>query len=196
MPYYFILYAVGVGGKTMKILILNGSPRLNGNTSFALSAIAEGVSKNTQHCVEIINAAKLKVGGCTACDACKTNGGNCIMRDDSRSVIDKIYAADAVIFGTPVYWWGISAQLKAVLDKFYSKTAQFKEQNKKIGVIAIGASAFPSKQYELIHDQFKCVCDFLGWEMMFGLSFSAAAPDDLKKSEAAVKEISEVWKKF
>ncbi len=178
----------------MKILILNGSPREQGNTSYALSKVAEGLSANTGHEVEIINVTKLKVGGCTACEACKVNGGNCVMKDDSRSVIDKVYAADAVIFGSPVYYFGISSQLKAVLDKFHSKSGDFKRQRKKIGVIAVGEDEITDKQYELINDHFGCVCKYLGWEKVFGFSYSAGKPDDLQKSETASAELSEVWK--
>ncbi len=178
----------------MKILILNGSPRLNGNTSYALCAIAEGAEKNTKHEVEIIDVARLKIGGCTACNACKSNGGHCVACDDTKCFIEKVYAADAVIFGTPVYWWGISSQLKAALDKFYSKTAQFKAQNKIVGLVAIGGSAVSNKQYELIHDQFRCITDFLGWDLKLNLSYSASAPDDLRKSARAAEELSEAWK--
>lgn len=178
----------------MKILILNGSPRLNGNTSYALSKIAEGLSANTQHEVEIINVTKIKVGGCTACEACKTNGGNCVMKDDSKSVIDKVYEADAVIFGSPVYYFGISAQLKAVLDKFHSKSGAFKQQNKKLGFVAVGEDDITEKQYELINDHFACVSNYLGWEKVFGFSYSAGHADDLKKSETAATELAEAWK--
>jgi len=178
----------------MKILILNGSPRLNGNTNFALSAIADGITRNSNHCVEIINVTKLKVGGCTACNACKENGGNCIMKDDSKCIIDKVYSFDALIIGTPVYWWGMSSQMKAVIDKFYSKTAQFKEQNKKIGIVVIGTGAVANKQYELIHEQFNCISGFLGWDKIFGFSYSASAQGDLQKSETAVQELSEAWR--
>jgi len=178
----------------VKILILKGSPRLNGNTSYAMSALADGLLKNTQHEVEIINVTRLKIGGCVACDACAKNGGNCVMKDDTKSVIDKICAADAVIFGSPIYWFGISAQLKAVLDKFHSRSTLFKKQTKKLGFVAIGEEEITDKQYELIGGQFDCVCDYLGWEKIFGFSYSASAPDDLKKSESAEMELSEAWK--
>lgn len=180
----------------MKILILNGSPRANGNTSYAISEVARGISANTSHEVEIINVTKLKVGGCTACEACAKNGGNCVMQDDSKSVIDKIYAADAVIFASPVYYFGISAQLKAVLDKFHSRSGLFKKQSKKLGVIAIGADELEEKQYELINDHFGCICEYLGWEKVFGLSYSANERDELRKSVSAAAELSEVWKRL
>lgn len=181
-------------GETMKILILNGSPRLKGNTSYALSAIAEGITKNTEHEVELLNVTRLKVSGCVACNACAKNGGDCIMKDDTKSVIDKVYAADFVIFGSPVYYFGISSQLKAVLDKFHSRSAMFKSQSKKLGVAAVGADPLTERQYGLISEHFDCVCEYLGWEKVFSLSYSAEEPGELQKSQSAAAELGDVWK--
>lgn len=178
----------------MKILILNGSPRMNGNTSYAMKTLADGITNNTANEVEILNVARLKVGGCVACDACQKNGGDCVMKDDTKAVIDKIYAADVVIFGSPVYWWGISSQLKAVLDKFHSRTGMFKAQSKKLGIFAVGEDEISGKQYELINDQFTCVCEYLGWDKAFGYFYSANKPGELRESEKAAKELSEAWK--
>ena len=131
-----------------------------------------------------------------ACDACRKNGGDCVAKDDTKTVIDKVYAADAVIFGTPAYWSGMSSQLKAVIDKFYSKTQQLKGQNKKVGVIAVGTADVADIQYALISDQIRSMMDFLGWDVRFSLSYSATAPGDLQKSEKAAKELSEAWKQL
>ena len=65
--------------------------------------------------------------------------------DESDAVIRKIAEADAVIFGTPVYWWGMSAQLKMVVDKFYSQDSQFKTMKKKIGVVVTGANGLDNQ---------------------------------------------------
>lgn len=180
----------------MKILILNGSPRMNGNTSYAMKTLAEGIAKNTEHEVEILNVTRAKIGGCVDCGGCQKNGGDCIMKDDTKAVIEKIYASDAVVFASPVYWWGISSQLKAVLDKFHSRTEMFKKQNKKLGIFAVGEDEITGKQYELINTQFDCVCEYLGWEKVFGYFYSANLPGELSKSEEAAKELSEAWKLF
>ncbi|MFB0920668.1 MAG: NAD(P)H-dependent oxidoreductase, partial [Oscillospiraceae bacterium] len=135
-------------------------------------------------------------GGCVACDDCQKNGGDCIMKDDTKQVMDKIYAVDAVIFASPVYWMGISAQLKALLDKFHSRSGLFKAQNKKLGIFAVGEDELPNRQYELINTQFDCVCEYLGWEKVFGYFYSANLPGELSKSEKASKELSEAWKLF
>ena len=180
----------------MKVLLVNGSPRKNGNTAYATKTIVEGIEKNSSNTIEVINVVDFKVSGCIACDGCKHNRGNCVIPDDTKNVIDKFLDADAVIFATPVYWWGMSSQLKAVVDKFYSAQAKFSTQNKKIGVIAIGADSVDGKQYSLISDQFSCICSFLNWEKVFDLPFSASNLDDLQKSEEASKTLEGIHKFF
>ena len=180
----------------MNIVILNGSPRKQGNTHHALATIAQGITDNTSNIIEMIDVTRLNIAGCTACDACLGNGGNCVHPDDSKSVIDKISAADMLIFGSPVYWWGVSTQLKAVIDKFYSKSEELKTQKKKFAVVAVGQDSVPAKQYTLIHDQFDCIGDFLKWEKVFELSFSAYNVGDLQKSEEANAELAGIWKKL
>ena len=75
-------------------------------------------------------------------------------RDDTNPTIDKITAADVILFATPVYWWGMSAQLKLIIDKCYCRGLQLK--NKKVGTIVVGGSPVDSIQYELIDKQFDC----------------------------------------
>ena len=113
----------------MNILILNGSPRHHGNTHAALQTMKAILEDGNT--VDVLDVCNLKLNGCCACDSCKRNGGHCICPDKSDEVIQKIVQADAVIFGTPVYWWGMSAQLKMVVDKFYSQDSQFKNMHKK-----------------------------------------------------------------
>lgn len=165
----------------MNIIILNGSPRHNGNTNSVIEVLKETLSKN--HEVENLDVCQMKLSGCYACDGCKRNSGHCVCADDSDLVIQKIVKADAVIFATPVYWWGVSSQLKMVIDKFYSQDSQFKTMSKKIGIIAIGANELDDPQYRLIHDQFSCIGEYLGWDVSFSLSFSAYEPGEILKND-------------
>ena len=170
----------------MNVLILNGSPRKNGNTSHALRAIEDGLK--ARHTVESLNVYDFTFRPCRNCDACKRNGGNCVMPDDTVPIITKVAAADLVIFGSPVYWWGISAQLKDVVDKFYSRDdASAKptlRTKKKIGIVACGADSLSNPEYKLISDQFHCIAGFLGWDVVLDESVCAAAADDLAKDTA------------
>lgn len=165
----------------MKLLILNGSPRKNGNTRSALQMMKSVFEKN--HDVEFLDVCDMKLSGCRACDGCRQNGGHCVCPDESDALIQRIVRADAVIFGTPVYWWGMSAQLKMVLDKFYSQDAPFKTMKKTIGVLAVGANALNNPQYLLIREQFSCIAEYLNWNLAFSLSFSAYEPGSLMKQD-------------
>lgn len=178
----------------MKILILNGSPRYHGNTHTVLQAMKEILLEN--HAVEVLDVCTMHLSGCCACDRCKRNGGHCVCPDESDAVIQKIVQADAVIFGTPVYWWGMSSQLKMVVDKFYAQDAEFKTMSKKIGVVAIGANTLEDPQYRLISEQFSCITEYLGWEFSFALSFSAYEPGEISEDNNLAISIKEAISKL
>lgn len=180
----------------MKVLILNGSPRLNGNTKTALKAVAEGVVENCIHDVELIDVAKYNIKGCMSCNSCKTNGGTCVIKDEAMPLVEKIYEADVVIFGSPVYWWGITAQLKALIDRIYCKNPGLDKLKKKIGIVAVGAADLSDKEYELISGQFECICEYLNWELVINESISVYAVGDLAKNTKKIKELKELWKKI
>lgn len=173
----------------MNILILNGSPRHHGNTHAALQTM-KGLLEDGNS-VEVLDVCNLNLSGCCACDSCKRNGGHCVCPDESDAVIQKIVQADAVIFGTPVYWWGMSAQLKMVVDKFYSQDSLFKTMSKKIGIVVVGANELENPQYRLIHDQFQCIAEYLHWDPACSLSFSAYEPGELMTRDGVLDQLKE-----
>ena len=99
-----------------------------------------------------------------------------------------------IVFATPVYWWGMSAQLKLVIDKCYCKGLHLK--NKKVGVIVVGADQVGSVQYELIHKQFQCMADYLSWDMLFQKSYSAGDRTDLSNNTDAIVELRSLGEQF
>ena len=110
----------------MKIVIINGSAR-KGNTLTAINAFIKGASEKNE--IEIIEPDKLNIAPCKGCGVCQCSKG-CVDKDDTNPTIDKIAAADMILFATPVYWWGMSAQLKLIIDKCYCRGLQLK--NKKV----------------------------------------------------------------
>lgn len=99
-----------------KILILSGSPRKGGNSDilcdqFALGAQAAG------HEVEKISVAAKRVAPCSACYYCRSHGGACVHRDDMAGILQKMIDADVLVLASPVYFYSIAAQLKAVIDR-------------------------------------------------------------------------------
>lgn len=178
----------------MKALLFNGSPR-KGNTCAALDALKKGMENMGDLEIQEVMAADVSVSPCMACDLCDSDG-ECVFEDDTNDVVEAVLAADIIVFATPVYWWGMTAQLKVIIDKFYSRSKRLKELRKKVGVLVIGEAEQDDPQYEIIPKQFACICDYLGWEMAFSKTYTAAAADDLAKSEETIKEIGELWKAF
>ncbi|MDO4478612.1 MAG: flavodoxin family protein [Lachnospiraceae bacterium] len=174
----------------MNILVLNGSPR-QGNTVTAAKTFAEGATA-AGHQVEIVDTYKLKVGPCMGCGACECHKG-CVAKDDTNMIVDKIVAADVVVFATPVYWWGMTAQMKLVVDKCYCRGAQLK--GKTVGVIVIGGAATDDPEYRIIREQFACIAGYLDWKILFHESIAASAKTDLAGNEealAAVKALGNI----
>ncbi|MCF0142286.1 MAG: flavodoxin family protein [Parasporobacterium sp.] len=170
----------------MKIVIINGSAR-KGNTLAAINAFAEGAGE--KHEIEIIQADKLNMACCKGCGACECQKG-CIDKDDTNPTVDKIVAADMVVFASPVYWWGISAQTKLVMDKCYCRGALLK--GKKAGVLVPGGSPVGAKQYDIIKDQFDCISDYLGWDILFYKPFFASGAGELKSDANVMAELKEL----
>ena len=104
------------------ILILNGSPKKSGNTAKLISWFGEGArSKGAR--VEIIRAdfLKYKVSGCTSCRTCqKIKEYVCVIKDDAQPVLRKMAKADVIVFASPLYFYGPSAQLKVIIDRMFS----------------------------------------------------------------------------
>ncbi len=170
----------------MKIVIVNGSPR-KGNTYAALEAFAKGAEE--KHEVEVIKADKLSISGCKGCGVCQCQKG-CVAKDDTNATIDKLVAADMIVFGTPVYWWGMSAQLKLVIDKCYCRGVLLKQ--KKVGVIVTGGSPTDNIQYQLIQSQFECMAKYLGWDMKFFNSYYTQSLHDMEEKKDDLEELRQI----
>ena len=167
----------------MKITIINGSAR-KGNTCAAINALMEGAEK---HEIEIIQPEKLNIAPCMGCNACECYKG-CVAKDDTNETVDRIVNSDLVVFATPVYWWGITAQLKLIIDKCYCKGAYLK--NKKVGLIIIGGASIDNEQYNLIKSQFDCIAHYLEWDILFYNKYSATAADELAADASALSQLT------
>ncbi len=102
----------------MKIAILNGSPKI-GNTAAMVNAFAEG-AKAAGHDVEILHVGKMKIAGCLGCEYCHTKGeGKCIQQDDMAKVMPAYLESDMIVFATPIYYFDMTAQLSAAIQRVY-----------------------------------------------------------------------------
>lgn len=119
----------------MKVLMLNGSPRANGNTALALKEMQQVFEKEGIE-VEIIQVGNQAIRGCVACGSCGQTG-KCVFDDVVNDIAKKFEEADGLVVGSPVYYASANATLVALLDRlFYSCHA-----NKTMKVGAAVASA-------------------------------------------------------
>lgn len=174
----------------MKILMINGSPRRLGNTALALQVLQEKLQEN--HEVELLQSYSMAVTPCLSCYECKKNGGYCVQKDDTNAMLQKISDADCIVFGSPVFWGGISGQLKLFIDKFIARTEAFKKQSKKVVNIVVGASDPNALQYKLIEDQFDSICQFIHWEHIKHTSFTAFGMGDIVNCTNFDSKIQEI----
>ena len=143
----------------MNILILSGSPRRGGNTELLVEAFVKGASQ--KHHVEVVSVHDYKVNPCMGCNACFKNENNaCIQKDDMCLIYDKMAVADMLVIASPVYFYGLSAQLKAVIDRFHNPIRDT-YHIKKTALLLVGAASLPElfdgilAQYQLCLDVFK-----------------------------------------
>ena len=104
----------------MKILILNGSPTRDGNTVALVNAFKEG-AETKGHQVTILNIAHKKINGCMSCNYCRGQGkGKCIQKDEMQEIYPYVMEAEMIAFASPIYYFTMSAQLEAVIQRFYA----------------------------------------------------------------------------
>ena len=104
----------------MKILVLNGSPRPNGNTAGMVN-IFQRAAEEHGHQVKVFNVCKMNINGCLACEYCHGKGhGQCVQKDDMQEIYAELSDTEMLVLAAPIYYHGISGQLKCVIDRFYS----------------------------------------------------------------------------
>jgi len=177
-----------------KILILNGSPKKNGNTSKLISWFSEEARSRGAR-VKVVRAASLvsKTNGCISCRACQKNDKyECVINDDIKGVLKEMKKADVIVFATPLYFYGPSAQLKLVIDRMFSlyKLDGTSPMNgKAMGLIL---SAYEDIGLKAVEESFKLIADYS--QMSFS---SLLVPDARESGEVeAIKGIRGRVKKF
>lgn len=110
-----------------QVLILSGSPRKGGNSDLLCDEFARGAAE-AGHTVEKLRVAEKKVHPCSACYHCRDHGGECVYRDDMAVILQKMIDADVLVLASPVYFYSIDAQLKAVIDRTVARWLEVRDK--------------------------------------------------------------------
>ena len=110
-----------------KVLILSGSPRKGGNSDILCDEFLRG-AREAGHDVEKIRVAEKKIAPCSGCYYCTAHGGACAHKDDMAEVLQKMIDADVLALASPVYFYSIDAQLKAVIDRTVARWLEVRDK--------------------------------------------------------------------
>ncbi len=105
-------------GDPVRVLGVVGSPRRGGNTDILVDHILKG-ARDAGARVEKVMLSELQIAPCRACYACETTG-RCAQADDMEDLFEKLNDSGVWVLGTPVYWWGPTAQMKAFVDRWFA----------------------------------------------------------------------------
>jgi multimeric flavodoxin WrbA len=105
--------------ENLKVLGIVGSPRQGGNTEELVDEVLRG-ARDAGARFEKVRLSDLEIAPCDACDSC-VDTGECVQGDDMPGLLAKMQASQIWVLGTPVYWWGPSAQFKLFVDRWYSQ---------------------------------------------------------------------------
>ena len=102
----------------MKVIGINASPRKGANTATLVETVLKGAAGRGAE-TKLVDLRKLDMKPCIGCDKCKENLGHCVQKDDLTPLMEEMATYDAIVFGTPVYWFHVTSQFKTLVDRFY-----------------------------------------------------------------------------
>ena len=181
----------------MRIVGIHGSPRKDGNTDILVEEILKGATE-AGATGEKVMLGDLTINPCKACYACRTSGV-CIQKDDMTNLYDKMQASDVWIIGTPVYWWGPSAQLKAFVDRWFAKAGNKEDQARTFSVkrivLAVPMGDTDPKTGRHVVGMFADALDYVGADLFESLLAPGAYdPGDVRSKTGVMQKARQVGK--
>ncbi len=154
-------------------LFILGSPRKDGNSETMAKAVAEGLLKTKNNSVEFIHLHGLHISPCLGCGGCSKTG-ECIIKDDMTELYDKSDLANRIFFVSPVYFYAMSAQIKAYIDRCQARWSrkyllgiQYRPESQRTGHLLSCAATSGEKVFEGSVLTVKCLTDTL--DLSYGL---------------------------
>jgi multimeric flavodoxin WrbA len=148
------------------ILILTGSPRRNGNSNRLAKALAEG-AREAGHTVQVQDVGRAQLRGCLACERCwQGTDKPCVQQDDMQALFPVLEQADVVVLASPLYFFGLSAQLKAAIDRlypYYGDASPVDLRGKECALLLTAASDDPADWVGVL-ETYNILTGYLKWQ--------------------------------
>ncbi len=177
----------------MKMLVISGSPRRHGNSSKLADKFIEACKELNME-VFRFDAAFKNIHPCIACEKCHKGDGTCTFKDDMDILRPKLIEADAVVLVSPIYYYGLNAQIKCAIDRFYACDAALHKPKKSALMLSFADDTYESAQGAIA--TYRGILNFLGWSDV-GLVMAKECFDtsDVEKTHC-LDEARELAKKF
>lgn len=177
----------------MKILVIKSSPHKESSSGMLADEFINGLKENN-HSVEIFDAGHKKIGQCIACDVCRTKG-ECFNKDAMVELKDLIFKSDMIVFVTPLYYFGFSAQLKTVIDRFYDFNDKLTRKHIKSFLICAGYDS-SEESYKALVENYNIIADFLNFDNKGMLLGRGCGTPSMTKSSPFMKEAYDMGKRI
>ncbi|MEE4313513.1 MAG: flavodoxin family protein [Desulfofustis sp.] len=189
----------------MKILVILGSPRKNGNSETVARLVADQLQQNLSASVDVIRLARHKIAPCIACGGCAKTG-LCVIEDDMGELYPVIDTADIILLASPTYFYGLSAQAKGFIDRIQARWSRkyllgirMREQDRRRGYLICTAATQGKRLFDgsiLVAKSFFDAIDVgYGGELLVrGVDEKGAVqthPDELQRAGDFAQKITE-----
>ncbi len=166
----------------MKILILSVRPRKQGNIDLINEDFVNGISEH--HNVEVVSVHDNKVAPCIGCNGCfKSENNTCVQKDDMIGIYEKMKQADMLVIASPVYFYGLSAQVKAIIDRCHNPIRDT-FNIKKTALLLVGASTLPELFDSIITQYHLCLNFFHLEDAGYVVARGVKDKGDIKNTKA------------
>ena len=164
----------------MKIILLMGSPNWNGSTGILVENFKKG-AEEAGHSVDVIDVCHADIHPCIGCVRCGYEGP-CVQKDDVEQIRKKLLTADMVVFATPLYYYGMSAQLKTVVDRFCAYNSSLNSRHLKSALLTVAWNA-DDWTFEALTAHYKTLVRYINFENQgMILGYGCGTPSMTKRS--------------
>ena len=168
----------------MNVLILQASPRANGNTAWMAEAF-KNAAEAAGHQVTLVNVSKKKIAGCLACEYCHNKGnGACIQKDDMQELYPLMAEAEVLVLAAPIYYFTLNAQIQAPIQRMYCVNKPAKVQK-----MALLMSSYSPNVYDGATAEYRDICNYWGTK---NIGIVSAKIDEQKTDETKAKIVEVV----
>lgn len=146
----------------MKVLVITGSPHKNGTSARLAEQFVKG-AQEAGHEVCRFDSAFMNIHPCIACEKCHNTDTGCAFKDDMTKINPELLSADVVVFVSPVYYYGMNAQIRTVIDRFYANDASLHGNKKTALMLTMADDTMESAEGAVA--SFRGMANFLDWEI-------------------------------